>query len=105
MIYVTVRQPAAGPDSFTRTAAKKDGEASRRAEREKHERYPGPQLTPFAVETPGRIGAEARFWLLAQVRELPTDMQDYELNRAYRAISCAVQSECAKQLRKAACLK
>ena len=104
-IDVTVRQPAAAPDAATRAAAKKDGEASRRAEREKHERYPGPQLTPFAMETPGRICAEARFWLLAKVRELPPDMQRSEIDRAYRMLSCAVQSECAKQLRKAAGLK
>ena len=104
-IDVTVRQSAAGPDAATRAAAKKDGEATRRAEREKHVRYPGQQLTPFAVETPGRIGAEARFWLLAMVRELPADIQSSELSRAYRAISCAVQSEAAKQLRRAAGLK
>ena len=61
---VTVRHPAAGDDSALRWAARKDGEATRRAERGKHERYPGPRLTPFAVETPGRIGAEARGWLL-----------------------------------------
>ena len=104
-IDVTARQSAAGPDAATRSAARKDGEASRRAEREKHERYPGRQLTPFAVETPGRIGAEARFWLLAMIRELPADEHYFELDRAYRAISCAIQSECAKQLRKAAGLK
>ena len=34
-IDVTVRQPTADPDSSVRSAAKKDGEASRRAEREK----------------------------------------------------------------------
>ena len=101
-IDTTVRQSAAGPEAATRAAARKDGEAARRAEREKHERYPGPHLTPFAVETPGRVGAEARFWLLAMVRELPADIQSYELERAYRLVSCAVQSECAQQLRKAA---
>ena len=104
-IDVTVRQPAAGPDAATRAAARKDGEATRRAEREKHVRYPGPHLTPIAIETAGRVGAEARFWLLAMVRELPADMQSSELDRAYRVISCSVQSEAAKQLRKAAGLK
>ena len=86
-------------------AAKKSGEASRRAEREKRSRYPGTQLTPFAVETPGRLGAEARQWILAQVRELPFDMQTLELVRAYAVISCAVHLEVAKQLREAANLK
>ena len=65
-IDVTVRHPCAGDENTVRLAARKDGEASRRAEREKHERYPGPRLTPFAVETPGRLGAEARLWLLTR---------------------------------------
>ena len=99
---MTVRHPAAGDDSALRRAARKDGEATRRAERGKHERYPGPRLTPFAVETPGRIGAEARGWLLSQVRTQPEETQFLELARAYKVVSCAVQAECALQLRRAA---
>ena len=102
---VTVRHPAAGDNSSVRRAARKDGEATRRAEREKHQRYPGPQLTPFAVESPGRLGAEARLWLLQQVRSLPQDQQAKELARAYRVVSCAVQGEVARQLRRAAALR
>ena len=101
-VDVTVRHPAAGSAAYVRAAARKDGEASRRAEREKHTRYPGPRLTPFAVELPGRLGAEARLWLLSQVRRLPKDQQSFELARAYRVVSCAVQAEAARQLRKAA---
>ena len=104
-IDVTVRHPAAGGQPALRNAATRDGEASRRGEREKHTRYPGNNLIPFVVETPGRIGAEGRFWLLAQVRCLPDDMQSKELDRAYRLISCAIQSEVSKQLRRAAGLK
>ena len=104
-IDVSIRHPAAGNATEVRNAARRDGEASRKGERIKHERYPGDRLTPFVVETPGRIGAEARFWLLAQVRALPDDTQARELDRAYRAISCAVQSEIAQQLRRAAGLK
>ena len=104
-IDVSVRHPAAGNTTNLRNAAKRDGEASRRGEREKHTRYPGQRLIPFVMETPGRIGAEARFWLLSQIRELPDDIQAYELQRAYRVINCAVQGEAAKQLRKAAGLK
>ena len=104
-IDVTVRHPAAGGQPALRNAATRDGEASRRGEREKHTRYPGNNLIPFVVETPGRIGAEGRFWLLAQVRCLPDDMQSKELDRAYRVISCAIQSEVSKQLRRAAGLK
>ena len=104
-IDVTVRHPCAGDENTVRLAARKDGEASRRAEREKHERYPGPRLTPFAVETPGRLGAEARLWLLTQVRALPTEQQSKELMRAYKVVSCAVQAETARQLRRAAGLR
>lgn len=101
-IDASVRHPAAGDPSAVRAASRKDGVASRRAERAKHVCYPGQQLIPFVVETAGRIGAEARFWLLSQVRALPLDMQSAELARAYRAISCAVQADVAKQLRRAA---
>jgi len=104
-IDVTVSNPAAGDTPAVRAAARKDGEATRRAERQKHERYPGPLLTPFAVETPGRLGAEARFWLLTHVRQLPVERQTKELTRAYQVVSCAVQSTVASQLRKAAGLK
>ena len=55
-IDVTVRHPAAGDISAVRAAARKDGESKRRAEQQKHERYPGPLLTPVVVETPGRLG-------------------------------------------------
>ena len=49
-------------------AARKPGEAGRRAEREKHERYPGPQLTAFVVELAGDSeerpdsGCDSRYW-------------------------------------------
>jgi len=99
---VTVRHPAAGDQAAVRACSRKDGEASRRGEREKHERYPGPQLTPFAVETPGRMGAEGRLWLLSEVRQLPPDMQIPELVRAYKVVSCALQTEAVRQLRRAA---
>ena len=38
-VDVTVRHPAAGADAAVRAAARRTGEASRRAEREKHSRY------------------------------------------------------------------
>ena len=88
-----------------RAASRKPGEVSRRAERTKHERYPGPELVPFAVEVGGRLGTEARAFLLNETRLLPRDMQTRELQRAYRVVSCALQVEVARQLRKAAGLK
>ena len=104
-IDVTIRHPAAGDAAAVYAASRRPGEAARRAEREKHHRYPGDRLTAFAVETTGRLGGEARQWLKAHVRELPEDAQKAELARAYKAVSCAVQRQVAQQLRKAAGLK
>ena len=66
---------------------------------------PGDRLVPFSIECGGRLGGEARSWLRAQVRALPDDIQLSELSRAYRIISCAVQGQIARQLRKAAGLR
>ena len=102
---MTVRHPGAGDAAAVRPASRKDGEATRRAERCKHERYPGQQLTAFALETPGRVGAEARPWLLSEVRQLPPDTQTAVLARAYKAISNALMTEVVRQLLRAAGLK
>ena len=104
-IDVTVRHPAAGTAADCARAGRKPGEAARRAERGKHERYPGSQLTAFAVELPGRLGGEARQWLKHQVQQLPEDTWTHELNRAYKVLSCTVQSFAARQLRKASGLR
>jgi hypothetical protein len=81
-IDVSVRHPAAGDASAVGVAAKRAGEASRRGELEKHARYPGNRLTPFVLEVPGSIGAEARQWLLSQVRNQPENLWTFELTRA-----------------------
>ena len=99
---ISVRHSAAGNNSELSTAARRDGEAARRGEREKHTRYPGDRLVPFVVECGGRLGGEARQWLRDQVRQLPEDTQSKELARAYKVVSCAVQGQIARQLRKAA---
>ena len=93
---------AAGTAAELSVAARKDGEACRRGEREKHCRYPGDRLVAFALETGGRLGGEARQWLRAEVRSLSEDMQYAELTRAYKLVSCALQGQIARQLRKAA---
>ena len=87
------------------TAAKRDGEAARRGEREKHLRYPGDRLVPFVLECGGRLGGEARQWLRSHVAELPEDTQLQEVTRAYKVVSCALQGQIARQLRKAAGLQ
>ena len=73
-----------------RRAAREPGEAARRAERQKHERYPGPELTAFVVELPGRLGGEARQWLKERVQQLSEDMWTHETNRAYMVLICSV---------------
>ena len=65
----------------------------------------GAESRRLGRSTPGRIGAEARFWILEQVRHLPDDMQARELDRAYRLINCCVQGYIALQLRRAAGLR
>ena len=102
-IDTSVRHPAAGAGSSV--AAKRAGEAARRGEREKHDRYPGDRLIPFVVEVPGRLGTEARQWILRQVRDQPEDLWTFDLTRAYKVLSCALQTQLALQLRKAAGLK
>ena len=102
---ISVRHPAAGNGDEVRLAARRDGEASRRGERDKHRRYPGERLTPFVIEVGGRLGAEARTWLGSQLRDLPEDSQHRERLRAYKLISCTLQTQVARQLRAAAGLK
>ena len=99
---ISVRHPAAGNTSEVATAARRDGEAARRGEREKHTRYPGDRLVPFVLECGGRLGGEARQWLRSHVVALPEDTQQQELARAYKVVSCALQGQVARQLRRAA---
>ena len=105
LIDVTVRQGAAGNAAARLEASKKDGVPSRRAEREKHARYPTNELVAFAVEGCGRLGGEARAWLKAGAYSQLGDVQVSELTRAHRIISAAVQGETARALRAASGLR
>ena len=99
---ISIRHSAAGSHSELNAAARRNGEATRRGERAKHARYPGERLCPFVLECGGRWrGGEARQWLRQQVAELPEDLQTVEQSRAQRLISCALQGQVAKQMRKA----
>ena len=104
-VDASIRHPAAGTEAHLRVAARRDGEASRRGERDKHARYHGDRLVPCVVETGGRVGTEACHWLHALTRDLPKDQQAKELTRAYEAVSCALHSEGARQLRSSAGLR
>ena len=105
LIDVTIRQGAAGNAAARLQASKKDGVPSRRAEREKHSRYPTNELVAFAVEGCGRLGGEARAWLKKGAYSQLGDLQVAELTRAHRVISAAVQGETARALRAAAGLR
>ena len=65
-IDVTVIDPLAAGGSSIKTRAIKPGTAARDREREKHQRYPGPQLVAAAVEAGGRLGTEFESFLKAQ---------------------------------------
>ena len=82
----SIRHPAAGTAAHVRLAARRDGEASRRGERDKHTRYPGDRLVPFVVEVGGRTGAEGRHWLHSLTRDLPTDQQTSELTITHKGL-------------------
>ena len=106
-IDVSVRHSGAGNVAERTAAARRQGEAARRGEREKHQRYDaaGDSLTAFVVEAAGCIGGEARQWLRQQAAEQPDDLYTKELTRACKVVSCAVQSRLALQLRRAAGLR
>ena len=104
-IDVSVRHAASSTDSDVARAARRGGEAARRGERCKHDRYPGAQLTAFVVEVNGRLGGEARQWIRQQVLRLPADEHAAEQTRAYQAVSCSLQTQLARQRRAAAGLR
>ena len=94
-IDVSIRHAAAGTNDDVARAARKKGEAARRGERCKHDRYPGTQLTAFVVEVHGRFGGEAQQWIRQQALRLPAEDQTREQTRAYQALSCSLQTQLA----------
>ena len=70
LVDVTIRHPRA--DTYQPAASQRAGAAAKQAEIDKEDRYPAAQgrsVTPFAVETLGRLGeqAEATLQMLAAV--------------------------------------
>ena len=96
LIDVVIVSPYAGGASFRRACSRRDGHAARRAEVAKRARYPIADLVPFAVETGGRLGADARAFLVrcAQASDEPAR----ELQYLYRAVSSVVQDGVARML-------
>ena len=104
-IDVSVRHPAAGAATELLSWTRRAGEATRRGEREKRERYPGNQRTTSVVEVLGRLGGEARPWVFQVQELLREDLWAVELARDYKTASWVVQSRQALQLRAASGLK
>ena len=96
LVDVTVVSPYAGDRSYRTACARRDGHACRRAAVAKRARYPTADLVPFALETGGRIGSDARA-LLARMADAADDRQN-EVQYLYRAISSVLQDGVAKQL-------
>ena len=96
LVDVTVMSPFAGDRNFRACCTRRDGHASRRAAIAKRSRYPSADLVPFAVETGGRLGTDARA-LLARMADAADDRHD-EIQYLYRAVSSVLQDGVAKQL-------
>lgn len=96
LIDVVVSSPYAGGPEFRAACARRDGHACRRAAIAKRQRYPTEDLVPFAVETGGRLGTDARALLarMAQAAEEP----DREIQYLQRAVSSILQDGVARQL-------
>ena len=60
LIDVTVVSPLAGDAGHIDACARREGHACRRAAAFKRGKYPHKELVPFAVETGGRLGTDAR---------------------------------------------
>lgn len=96
LVDVVIVSPYAGDASFRRACARRDGHAARRAETLKRRRYDSSDLVPFALETGGRLGADARAFCfkMAGAAEDPI----HELQYIYRAVASVLQDGLARQL-------
>ena len=96
LVDVVVVSAYAGGNSFRVACARRDGHAARRAAIAKRERYTSADLVPFALETGGRLGADARA-LLMRMAEAAEDKHQ-EIQLLYRAVSSVLQDGVARQL-------
>ena len=96
LVDVVVVSPYAGSQSFRVACARRDGHAARRAAIAKRSRYDSADLVPFALETGGRLGADARA-LLMKLADAADD-RDEEIQFLYRAVSSVLQDGVARQL-------
>ena len=98
LVDVVVVSPFAGGASYRAACARRDGHFCRRAAVAKRRRYPSNDLVPFALETGGRLGADARV-LLARMAAASADPAR-EILYLQRAISSILQDGVSRQLLK-----
>ena len=96
LVDVVVVSALAGDQSFRRACGRRDGHAARRAEIAKRSRYQASDLVPFALETGGRLGADARAFLTRCANAAPRP--EVEIQYLHRAISSVLQDGIARQL-------
>ena len=96
LLDVVIVSPYGGNDSFRAACARRDGHASRRAAVAKRARYPNRDLVPFALETGGRMGNDARAFL-SRMADAAEDRHS-ELQYLQRAISSVLQDGIAMML-------
>ena len=101
LVDVVVVSALAGDSSFRRACARRDAHVARRAEIAKRARYSSGDLVPFALETGGRLGTEARAFLrkCAEASDEPLR----EILYLQRAVSSVLQSGIAQQLERPFC--
>ena len=97
LVDVTVVSPFAGSDAFRAVCSRRDGYAARRASVSKRTKYDQADLVPFAIETGGRLGADARSFLRKLAAEAPDPTA--ELTYMYWAVSALLQDGVARQFR------
>ena len=96
LVDVCVTSPFAGDSRYVTACARRNGYSSRRAAIAKRNKYNSPELAPFALETGGRLGADAR--ALLKLMASHADDPTAELNYYYRAVSSVLQDGVARQI-------
>ena len=96
VVDVVIVSPYAGDSGYRGACARRDGHASRRAAITKRARYPTQDLDPFALETGGRMGNDARAFLSCLADA--ADDRTGELQYLQRAISSVLQGGVAMML-------
>ena len=89
-IDIAVTEAAAAGGHTSTDRARNDGAAALHEEKEKHRRYPGPDLVPFVLEANGRLGEEAEL-LLRSVAPLDPSERAAEISAAKRSLSTLLQ--------------